>query len=66
MVQYFNTGIPQDPTAGAAPTLSTLFTHPRGPFSQPGLGLSEDQVDDLTDFLENGLYDPAFVKYDPN
>jgi hypothetical protein len=23
-------------------------------------------MDDLTDFLENGLYDPAFVKYDPN
>jgi hypothetical protein len=22
-------------------------------------------VDDLTDFIENGLYDPAFVRYDP-
>jgi len=28
--------------------------------------LTNDQVDDLTDFLENGLYDPAFVKFDPN
>ena len=66
VVQYFNAGIPQDPTAGAALTLSTRFTHPRGPGSQPGLGLSNDQVDDLTDFLENALYDPAFVKHDPN
>lgn len=66
VVQYFNAGIPQDPVAGAAPTLSPRFTHPRGPGSQPGLGLSAEQVDDLTDFLENALYDPAFVKYDPN
>ncbi len=34
--------------------------------SHPGLGLRADQVDDLTDFLENGLYDPAFVKDDPH
>jgi len=66
VVQYFNAGIPQDPVAGAAPTLSTRFTHPRGPDSEPGLGLSDDQVDDLTDFIENGLYDPAFVHFDPN
>jgi hypothetical protein len=65
VVQYFNAGIPQDPVAGAAPTLSPRFTHPRGPGSQPGLGLSEQDVDDLTDFLENALYDPAFVKDDP-
>lgn len=65
VVQYFNAGIPQDPVAGAAATLSTRFTHPRGAGSQRGLGLSADQVDDLTDFLENALYDPAFVKYDP-
>jgi cytochrome c peroxidase len=66
VVQYFNAGIPQDPVAGAAPTLSTRFTHPRGPVSLPGLGLSDDQLNDLTDFLENALYDPAFVKFDPN
>ncbi len=66
VVQYFNAGIPQDSVAGAAPTLSTRFTQPRGPSSHLGLGLREDQVDDLTDFLENALYDPAFVKYDPN
>jgi hypothetical protein len=66
VVQYFNAGVPQDPVAGAAPTLSNRFTHPRGPGSQPGLGLSRDEVDDLADFLENGLYDPAFVHHDPN
>jgi hypothetical protein len=31
-----------------------------------GLGLTEAQVDDLTEFLKNGLYDPALVKYDKN
>jgi hypothetical protein len=30
------------------------------------LGLSEHQVDALTDFIENGLYDPAFVHFVPN
>jgi hypothetical protein len=28
--------------------------------------LTERQVDDLTDFIEDGLYDPAHVIYDPN
>jgi Di-haem cytochrome c peroxidase len=66
VVEYFNAGVPQDPTAGAAPTLSSRFTNPRGPGTNKGLGLSAGQVDDLTEFLENGLYDPAFLKYDPN
>jgi cytochrome c peroxidase len=65
-VAYFNAGVPQDPAAGGAPTLSSRFTHPRGPGSTRGLGLSDDQVDALTDFLENGLYDPAFVTFDPS
>jgi Di-haem cytochrome c peroxidase len=65
VVEYFNAGVPADRTAGAAPTLDARFTHPRGPGSQRGLGLSSRQVDDLADFLENGLYDPAFRKYDP-
>jgi hypothetical protein len=65
VVQYFNAGVPQDPVAGAAGTLDARFTHPRGLGSPRGLGLSDRQVDDLTDFIENGLYDPAFVKYDP-
>jgi hypothetical protein len=65
VVEYFNAGVPQDPTAAAAPTLSARFTNPRGPGYPNGLGLSPRQVDDLTDFLENALYDPAFVHYDP-
>jgi len=65
VVRYFNAGVPQDPVAGAASTLSTRFTHPRGPGSPPGLGLSEHQVDDLTDFIENALHDPALVIHDP-
>jgi cytochrome c peroxidase len=65
VVQYFNAGVPQDAQAGAASTLTTRFTHPRGPGSPRGLGLSEAQVNDLADFIENGLYDPAFVRFDP-
>ena len=66
VVEYFNAGIPMDPTAGAQATLSPRFTNPRGPGYPNGLGLSEQQVDDLTDFLENALYDPALVTFDPN
>ncbi|HJZ75359.1 MAG TPA: cytochrome c peroxidase [Vicinamibacterales bacterium] len=66
VVQYFNAGIPQDAQAAAAGTLTMRFTHPRGPGSTQGLGLNDQQVDDLTDFLENGLYDPAFVRFDPH
>jgi cytochrome c peroxidase len=66
VVQYFNAGVPQDAEAAAAGTLTTRFTHPRGPGSPRGLGLNDGQVEDLADFLENGLYDPAFVHFDPN
>ena len=65
VMDYFNAGIPQDLTAGAAPTLTERFTHPRGAGYPRGLGLSRKQVDDLTEFLENALYDPSLVKYDP-
>ncbi|MDH4064419.1 MAG: hypothetical protein OEW19_08455 [Acidobacteriota bacterium] len=65
VVRYFNAGVPQDPVAASAGTLTRRFTHPRGPGSAAGLGLSDAQVDDLTDFLENGLYDSAFVHFDP-
>jgi hypothetical protein len=66
VVRYFNDGVPQDPVAGAAASLDARFTHPRGDQSGSGLGLSDDQIDDVTDFLENGLYDPAFVEFDPS
>jgi hypothetical protein len=65
-VEYFNAGVPEDPTAGAAATLSPRFTNPRGPGFPNGLGLTEQQVDDLTAFIEDGLYDPAHVHFDPN
>jgi cytochrome c peroxidase len=66
VVRYFNAGIPQDAEAAAAGTLTRRFTYPRGPGTAPGLGLGEDQVNDLTDFLENALYDPGFVHDDPD
>jgi hypothetical protein len=39
VVEYFNAGVPQDATAGGAPTLSARFTNPRGPGYPRGLGL---------------------------
>lgn len=68
VVRYFNDGIPQDQQfAGQASTLEPRFTRPRGDKAAPGLGLAEDQIDALTDFLENGLYDPGFAeKFQPN
>ena len=65
VVEYFNAGVPQDPSAGAASSLSARFTNPRGAGYPRGLGLSKRQVDDLTEFLEDALDDPAFVTFDP-
>jgi len=66
VVQYFNAGVPQNAQSGTASTLTTRFTNPRGTGWPRGLGLNDDQVDDLADFLENGLYDSAFAHFDPN
>lgn len=68
VVSYFNAGVPQDPQfAGQAKTLEPRFTHPRGDDAPPGLGLSDDQLDAVADFVENGLYDPTFVQaFQPN
>ncbi len=60
VVEYFNAGVAQDKTAGAEPTLDARFTSPRGAGTQ-GLGLTSAQIDDLTEFLENGLYDSTFA-----
>jgi cytochrome c peroxidase len=65
VVEYFNHGVPQNPVTGAANTFSPRFSNPRGP-GLTGLGLSDRQVDDISAFLEDALYDPAFVNYDPN
>jgi len=65
VVKYFNEGEPQDREAGAHTSLSERFTHPRGPGSHRGLGLDEHERKDLVDFLENALYDPDFVDFDP-
>ena len=65
-MQYFNAGVPQNAVTGAASTFEPRFSNPRGPNAPRGLGLSDTQVDDITAFLEDALYDPAFAKYDPN
>lgn len=66
VVEYFNSGVAQDQTAGAEPTLDARFTSPRGAGTK-GLGLTPAQVGDLTDFLENGLHDPSFAaSFQPN
>ena len=64
VVEYFNNGVPASVDAAAAGNLSADFTNPRGP-GETGLGLSEADIEALVDFLENGLYDPAFVTHDP-
>jgi cytochrome c peroxidase len=62
VVRYFNRGVAQDPHfAGRANTLEPRFTNPRGRFAPRGLGLDEDDIDALTDFLENALYSPTFA-----
>lgn len=66
VVEYFNAGVPQDREAGRESTISPRFTHPRGPGSPRGLGLGRRDVEDLTDFLENALYDRDFVRFDPD
>ena len=66
VVEYFNNGVAQNQVTGAASSFSPRFSNPRGPDAPRGLGLSDPQVDDITAFLEDSLYDPAFAKYDPN
>ncbi len=66
VVQYFNAGVPQNSVTAAASTLTPRFTNPRGPNTPPGLGLSGSQVDAITDFIDNALFDVAFVRFDPN
>lgn len=66
VVRYFNAGVPQNAQAAAAGTFTTRFSHPRGPGTPRGLGLSDAQMSDLAEFIENALYDPGFVHFDPS
>ena len=68
VVSYFNDGVAQDRQfAGQATTLEPRFTNPRGKKAPRGLGLNDDQIDAVADFLENGLYDPGFSQaFQPN
>ena len=55
VVEYFNIGIPEDPDLQPS-QVSTRF-HP--------LNLTATEVDDLVEFLENGLFDPNLNRYKP-
>lgn len=66
VVRHFNAGVPQNAQAAAAGTLTHRFSSPRGRRAPRGLGLSDEQVDDLTVFIENALYHPGFVHFDPD
>jgi cytochrome c peroxidase len=68
VVSYFNEGVAQDQQfAGQATSLERRFTNPRGSRGARGLGLTDDQIDAVADFIENGLYDPGFARdFQPN
>lgn len=56
VVEYFNYGIPENPDVPES-QISGFF-HP--------LNLSNDEISDLTEFLENGLFDPNLTRYAPD
>ncbi len=64
-VRYHLDGVPADPLAAAAGTLSPLFTDPHGDGSG-GVRLSEADVAALVDFVANGLHDEGLVRRDPD
>ncbi len=55
VVEYFNEGIPENRDIPST-QISPLF--------RP-LHMSHQEMDDLTEFLENGLYDPNMLRYKP-
>ncbi len=55
VVEYFNDGIPENPNVPKS-QITSLF-HP--------LNLTEKEIDDLVEFLEDGLYDPDLKRYKP-
>jgi cytochrome c peroxidase len=56
VVEYFNDGVPENPIVPAAQIA----------YNFRPLGLTESEMDDLTEFLENGLYDPDMLRYKPD
>ncbi len=55
VVEYFNEAIPENPDIPIS-TITPLFIP---------LHLTQAEMDDLVEFLENGLYDPNMVRYKP-
>ncbi len=55
VVEYFNNGVPENPIVPI--TQITDYFKP--------LHLTEIEIDNLVEFLENGLYDPDLVRYVP-
>lgn len=55
VVEYFNAGVPENPNVPASQIASQF---------RP-LGLTEAEKADLTEFLENALYDPNLARYAP-
>ncbi len=56
VVNYFNNGIPENTTVPAS-QISSKF--------KP-LGLKPNEIDDLVEFIENGLFDPNIERYAPS
>ncbi|MBK7221157.1 MAG: c-type cytochrome [Saprospiraceae bacterium] len=56
VVQYFNHALPENERVEKG-RIDPLFIP---------LGLTDQEVDDLTEFLTNGLYDPNLIRYKPS
>jgi len=56
VVEYFNDAIPENPLV-PKDRIDPLFK-PKN--------LTADEIDDLVEFIENGLYDPDIVRYKPS
>ncbi|HAD15076.1 MAG TPA: hypothetical protein DCF33_21850, partial [Saprospirales bacterium] len=56
VVEYFNDGVPENSLVPAS-QITGLF--------RP-LGLTPTEIDDLTEFLSNGLFDPNMNRYVPS
>lgn len=55
VVEYFNEGVPENPL---------VTSEHVSPFFHP-LNLTEEDIEDLTEFISRGLFDPNFDRYVP-